>query len=129
MNNKQLPRSGKKRIDQMFGKIIYIIENVLGVIYKKEDLRDPDDRRIRLKGFLSEEHKEAYIRHCPPDNPVEKNLLHEALHALFPTIRPPSNKREVKILCREEYYWKNFTLEHRRYLRRYIPRHTVKKEP
>lgn len=129
MKNKQLPRSGKKRIDLMFEKVIYIIENVLEAIYKKEDLRDPDDRRIRLKGFLSEEHKEVYIRHCPPDNPVEKNLLHEALHALSPTIRPPSDKREIKILRREEYYWKNFTVGQKRYLRRCIPKHTVKKEP
>lgn len=125
-----VPLSGNRRVDKKFRKIVSVIKNKFKAIYRKKTLRDPDDRRTYLKGLISHGHKEVYIVHEPPHAPATKNLLHEALHAIHPTFRgPPSQKREERICRLEEYYWTRFTNEQKKLLQRYIPKHTVKKDP
>lgn len=125
-----LPCSGNKRVDNKFRKIISVIKNKFKAIYRKKTLRDPNDRRTYLQGLISHGHKEVYIVHEPPHAPATKNLLHETLHAIHPTSRkPPSRKREERICRLEEYYWARFTDEQKKLLQRYVPKHTVKKDP
>lgn len=125
-----LPLSGNRRVDNKFRKIVNLLKHKFKAIYRKKILRDPDDRRKHLKGLISHGHKEVFIVHEPPDEPAVKNLLHEALHAIHPTFRnPPSKKREERIRRLEEYYWARITEEQKKLLQRYIPKHTVKKDP
>ncbi|QQG45667.1 MAG: hypothetical protein HYW89_01980 [Candidatus Sungiibacteriota bacterium] len=84
---RRLPLSGNQHTDWEFRKIVDIVENVFEIIRKKRFLRDPDDRRKRLLGFLSlavheGERTQVYVGHNK-ENPPAKNLIHEALHALY----------------------------------------------
>ncbi|MBI2056472.1 MAG: hypothetical protein HYT37_03780 [Candidatus Sungbacteria bacterium] len=123
----KFPFSGKKRIDNMFRKIICAIEQ-LEAIYRKDDLIvAPDNPNQLLHGIMTHGHKSVYLTHDPPDTPAAKVLLHEALHKL--SKRRINCETNDQIFRREEYYWHNFTKKQQRYLGRYIPRHTVKREP
>ncbi len=123
----KLPLSGKKRIDIMFRRVIRTIEK-LEAIYKKDGLiTAPDNPNQQLHGIMTHGHKSVYLTHDPPDTPATKVLLHEALHKLSKCHIDCETKD--LIFRREEYYWQNFTKNQRRYLNRYIPKHTVKREP
>lgn len=121
---RRLPLSEDSIVDAVFADIVYIIENVLDKIYRKVELRDSDDRRKRLYGFLSEGHKEAYVTHNPPHHPATKNLIHESLHALYPDF-----VWERRIRRHERNLWKRLTDDQKRFLRQFVPKHVVKKEP
>src|SRR3989344_354532 len=124
---RKFPLSGKKRIDCVFRKVIRVIEK-WKAIYKKDGfITDPRDETWLLHGYMPDGHKEVYITHHPPDTPASKVLLHEALHKLS-SVHVDCTKND-RILRREEYYWKRFTREQKIFLRNYIPKHTVKKEP
>lgn len=122
MNNKK-PLSGLCLVDWHFIEIVNAIENVLEKIYLKKVLKDTTDHRKRLLGYLGEDHKIAFIAHEPPDAPAVRNLLHEALHVTMPYV----SERRIRVL--EENLWQLLTDNQKKYLRKKVPKHHVKKEP
>mgnify|MGYP001611473317 CR=1 FL=1 len=120
---KNKPLSGIKEIDWHFIEITNVIEHVFEKIHLKKVIKDPDDRRKRLYGYLSDDHTEVYVTHAPPKQPAAKTLLHESLHAICPYVK------EARIKTLEKHLWKRFTDNQKRHLRRYVPKHMTRKEP
>lgn len=117
------PLSDSKLADWLFIEIVNAIDNIRQKIHLKKVLKDPDDRRKRLYGYLASGHKEVYITHCPPNATAARNLLHEALHIVLPYTK------ERRILVLEEALWRNLTDNQKRFLRRKIPNFITTKEP
>ncbi|MDP3710720.1 MAG: hypothetical protein Q8R29_03320 [bacterium] len=124
---RKIPLSGDRLVDWEFRRIIYVLDNIVEFIKKKKVLRDPDDRRKRLLGFLMTGHKVIYLssnkRYCP----LAKTLIHEALHVLYPPYI--SRVPHRCIFQKEEILWLRFTEAQKRFLRSYIPKHEVKTDP
>jgi hypothetical protein len=117
------PFSDNKLVDWLFIEVANAIDNVVKKIYLIKTLKDPDDRRKRLYGYLCKGHEETYITHRPPHATATQNLLHEVLHV----INPRSTERRIRVL--ESILWRSLTDNQKRYLRRKIPKFATKKEP
>ncbi len=122
------PRSDDKWVDWEFYRIIYIIENILRFIRAKKILRDPDNRRKTIYGLLMND-KEVWLSLAGKKKggkhyPAARILLHEVLHVLYQAVIPHST-----IYSKENILWRRLTDEQKRFLRRYVPRRTVKTEP
>ena len=122
--SKKYPFSGDKLVDTLFLMLLEALKNEVQAIHMKNILRDPDDKRKELFGILTEER--IYLgkrKHRKKEEPLVKTLIHELLHVILSR----SNHRFIRGL--EQQFWIRFTDSQKRYLRNFIPRHTVKKEP
>lgn len=120
---RRIPLTGNREVDRLFRKIVRIVRGGGVRIHKVKILRDPDNRRKQMAGFLCEGHREMYVIHEPPDWPAQKILIHEGLHVLHDELK------EDVIEGLEEFLWDNLTDAQKVYLRRFIPKHFVKRDP
>jgi len=124
VQKKKYPLSGNTIVDEWFLTLIDALKKGIEAIHLKQVLRDPDDLRKELFGLLTE--GKIYLgkrKHRNKKEPLVKTLIHELLHEVLPI---SSHKR---IRNFEKFLWILFTDNQKRYLRRYIPKHTVKKDP
>ena len=124
---RKIPLSGDRLIDWEFRRIVYVLDNIVAFIRKKKVLRDPDDRRKKLLGFLASGHRIIYLSPHKHECPLAKTLIHEALHILYPPRVSPVPHR--CIFQKEDILWLRFTESQKRFLRSYIPKHEVKTDP
>lgn len=123
---RKFPLSGDHLVDVFFRTLIDVLDGDLEAIYMKKDLRDPDNRKRRLFGILMRDEKRIYLgksKHKKYNEPLVKSLIHELLHQIFP------HTMHKRIRLFEAMLWIRFTDSQKRFLRKYIPKHTVKKEP
>lgn len=121
---RKLPLSGDSLIDLEFKILVETLEREISAIRLKKVLRDPDDRRKDLLGLLTE--GKIYLgkrSHRVYQEPMVRTLIHELKHAS----RPPIREKRIRQLAK--YYFARFTDQQKRFLRSYIPKHEVKKEP
>lgn len=121
---RKLPLSGDSLVDLEFKILVDTLELEISAIRMKKILRHPDNRRKELCGFLSGD--EIYLgkhAHRQKRESLVATLIHELLH----NSRPGLRERRIRQL--EKKYFARFTDQQKRFLRRYIPKHDVKKEP
>ena len=124
--NKSIPLSGDILIDTFFEIFVEALEKTIESVRVKGILRDPDDRRKELHGLLVE--GKIYLgkrKHRRKRSSFVGTLIHELLHV----ITDVEVVREVKVLKLEKIFSIRFTDAQKRYLRKYIPKHEVKREP
>ncbi|KKU04617.1 MAG: hypothetical protein UX07_C0031G0003 [Parcubacteria group bacterium GW2011_GWA2_45_30] len=119
----KIPLSGDRKTDSLFRRIVQALKNRKIKVYRVKIIRDPDNPRKELAGFMCLNHKEIYVIHELPDWPGQQNLIHEALHILFPFAW------HDKIDRLEFFLWKHFNDKQKKYLKRFIPGHCVKCNP
>lgn len=120
----RMPLSGDKAIDTLLTILIVRFKKEIKAIHLKEVLRDPVNPRQELHGLFMK--RKIYLgkrRHKLKNTPLASTLIHELLHRVLP------GRHEEYILDRENFMWVRLTDAQKSYLRRYIPKHTVKKEP
>ncbi|MEK7520871.1 MAG: hypothetical protein AAB560_02215 [Patescibacteria group bacterium] len=117
------PRSGDQLTDWFFRNCLFVLNNIVARISKKENLRDPDRRWRKLDGLLLTESDEVYLEAGLHINDRLVTLIHECLHILLP------ETRENKILQLEKILWRRFTHDQKKIIKTYIPKHKVKKGP
>lgn len=119
----RIPLTGNKEVDLPFCRIVRAVRKGKVKVYKVKILRDPDNRRKEIAGFLCDGHREVYVIHELPDWPAQKVLIHEGLHFLYDEL-----KEEV-IEGLEDFFWDNLTDKQKKYLLRFVPKHFVKRDP
>lgn len=118
------PFSGDKLVDIIFKTLLEVLEKEIEVIRMKKVLRDPDNKHRELHGLLVE--GKIYLgkrRHRIKNTPLVKTLIHELIHAAIPSL----GERRVRQL--EEVLYARFTDGQKRFLRKFIPKHEVKRDP
>lgn len=123
---KKFPLSGDRLIDGIFLILVDALEKDIEAIYMKDDLRHPNNPKQKLFGFLIHDEGLVFIgknRHRQYNEPIVQTLIHELLHKVLP------HTQHLRIQLLETILWIRLTDNQKRFLRRYIPKHTVKKEP
>ncbi len=123
-SNGKPPLSGNNIFDLIFKVLLEILEKEIAAINVKRILMDPDDKTEELCGLIQE--GEIYLgkrKHKLTSSSITSTLIHELLHQALPKLR------EKRIKQFEKCLWPNLTDTQKRYLRQYIPKHEVKKEP
>lgn len=118
--------SGNKSVDWLFVRIIRALNKEAEDIHKVPILKDPDDRRKRLCGYLDDDNCiwVSTDKSCNADfEEVAKTVLHEAIHIVFP------KESEPGVRSLEKRFWKDLSEEQRKMLKSYVPRHHVKSVP
>ena len=122
-------KSSDEIANWLFVLVIQALNKNIWEIYKVKDLKDPDDRRAHLCGFLDGEENEyeIYVSARKSANPTKddmaKTLLHEVLHSLF------MKAREERILKLESLLWNSFSKPQKEMIRSYIPKRSATKKP
>lgn len=121
---RKIPRSGDCLIDTLFLILLDTLEKEITAIRMKKDLRDPDNRKIALRGLLTKGKiylgKRAHTKRQPP---IVSTFIHELWHE---TMKKTFERRISRL---EEILWMRFTEAQKRHLRQYIPKYTVKENP
>ncbi len=123
---KKLPLSGDRLVDTLFKIYIDALEKDVDAIYMKTWLRLPSNHKERAFGVWSPEENSIFLdknAHKKHKEPLSRTIIHELMHQTKP------NVRHRRIYQLEAALWPRLTDNQKRYLREYIPRHTVKKEP
>ena len=120
----RLPLSGDQLVDALFKILIDMLETKINGVHLKETIHDTDKGHKELLGVIpTKKEKRIYLnrqRHKKDKEPLVKTLIHEVLHvALWET-------REVRIESLEKILFTRLTDAQKRYLKKYIPKHTVK---
>lgn len=123
---KKYPSAGDILVDWIFKRLIYILEREL--VRKKKGLYDPDvSSRQAVLGFLYFNDRIIYLNSSKRAHPTKieltKTLVHELAHLLFPDV----SERYIKQI--EEILWIKLTNEQKKFLKRYIPKYEVTKNP
>ena len=121
---KALPLSGNRLIDIIFKILIETLEKEIESINVKKVLHDSDNPGKELCGLLIE--GRIYLgksAHHKSREPIVSTLIHELLHEIM----APVNEKRVEQL--ERVLWPMLTDAQKRYLKQYIPKHVVKKQP
>ena len=118
------PRSGDAFLDTLFFIMIDALEKHVRAIYAKKQLRDPDTNAA-LSGLLMCEDDEIYLKKQSRKdrNQMVSALVHEVLHFIMP------RTFEEKIERMERILMTRLTDEQKKYLRGFLPKHVVKKNP
>ncbi len=124
---KKIITSGDRLVDWIFRRFVEFLNYEVMAIRKKKGLRDPDDHHCKaLRGFLTVD-DEIYlsaskVQHRNKDEMLE-TLIHEVSHLLFEDVK------ERHIAQLENILGLKFTDEQKRILKKFIPKHTVKRGP
>ena len=128
------PRSGDPLTDWFFGQLVHALKGEHVIINRKRHLADPDDRsRTAVRGLMDPfVHPAGGFIHIlinpardanrTRDDEVE-TLMHELAHVIMPGVS------ERGILRLERVLVGNLTAHQRRYLKGFLPRHTIKHYP
>lgn len=129
----RLPVSGNPLVDWMFRRLVYFLKRRVDEIKKSKKLRNPNDRRRIMYGYLEVDrefsHRLAraviFLRKSDDDthDDLGQYLVHELSHFICPLVGEEDIYRLEKIL------WQLFTLEQKKIIRSYIPKHTIEKDP
>ena len=123
---RKLPVAYRGLTDAMFDLMIYTIEKIIRDVRTKHILRHPEDKRKTVLGLATSDGivwLSRSKRHVKKE-PMVKTLIHEVLHHIYAGGVP-----HYHVYRMEKILWRRFTEEQKRFLRQYIPRHTVKSEP
>ena len=125
---RKLPLSGDRLVDILFLVLLDTLEKQITAIHVKEILRDPDNHKKTIFGILTQNQNEDLIfigkeKHRRHNEPIVQTLIHELLHHTLPGI---THRRIYQLEAR---IWPRLTDSQKRFLRKYVPKHTVKKEP
>ena len=119
--------SGDQVVDWLFNQVVYFLKRK-STIYKVKDLRDPDDRRHRLTGYIiscGNRHK-IWIEGLTCIHVKQRTVFHEGLHA-FMRVEEELGKRGIETL--EEILWPRLSRSQQEVFKKYIPKHYVFKRP
>ncbi len=123
---RKFPSSGDRLIDGLFRMLIDVREKDIVAVYMKKDLRNPVNPKQKVFGILVRDEGRIFLgkdNHKKHNEPILQTLIHEILHQALPTTpHDRINQLETAI-------WPRFTDNQKRFLRKYIPKHVVKKEP
>ncbi|MEK7480756.1 MAG: hypothetical protein AAB604_01475 [Patescibacteria group bacterium] len=123
----ELPYCGDRGADSVFRRVVHFLRTTK--VYRKDVIFDPHRPRCQLYGRICRGHKEVFVVHRPPHYPAARNLLHEGLHAIH-AIYESGVGRETAIENLENKLWcELLTYKQKCFLGRFVPRHSVKKEP
>ncbi len=128
----RLPRSGDALVDWHFQQIIYFLKNkVDGIFLKDKYLKDPYKKRVILEGYIYINIKGRAVIFISSAKNVHsdrkmmgKTLTHEVTHGFLKDC-----VHEKNILRLENLLWDSFTLEQKRMIISFLPKHKVKKAP
>lgn len=121
------PLSGDALIDTIFLIMTDAIKKHVKAIRMKQKLKDPDTSQA-LYGLLIYDENAIYIERPGGRGQKEKDrtlstLIHEVLHLIM------RRSFERRILRLEKVLMIRLTSEQKKYLRGFLPKHNVKKEP
>lgn len=117
------PLSGDQFVDFTFRQLIVILDEIIDIIRVKSDLRDPDDPREGLWGLLTEDNK-IFLEANASSKTILHYFIHELAHALYhEKMKERAIRQVTRILC------KRLTEDQKKILKRYLPRHRVKRGP
>lgn len=119
---KGILKSGFKRVDRLFARVIRTLNRKTVFIYLKPRLKFSKRSKRMIAGLYSETDCGAFEIFISTSktanfglNEKVSTLCHEALHIIFP------NKKEKTILALEDLLWRNLTYEQRKLLKSFIP--------
>lgn len=131
-NAKGPPLCGDRLVDLLFKMILDAIYYRILSIKKKKNLTDPDEKnpkkkRETLYGLHCPDTKEIYLSASKCKHPTKMSmipaLIHEILHEITDNIFHHRIYQLEKILALR------FSDTQKRYLRKFIPKHEVKRGP
>lgn len=131
-NKRGPPLSGDHLVDWHFRLILDAIRKQMVSIKKKKILTDPDEkdpqkRRKTLYGLYDPETKEIFLSASKCKHPTKMSMVRSLIHEIYHKITPDIfHNRLYRI---ENILMIRFTDEQKRYLKKFIPRHEVKKGP
>lgn len=117
---------GDEVVDWLFNQVIYFLKRK-STIYKVKDLRDPDDRRHRLSGYIisSGNRHKIWIDGQLCIHGKQRTIFHEGLHTFLPSVE--GGKRGILTL--EKILWPKLNRKQKELLKSFIPKHYVSKRP
>lgn len=132
-NNKRgPPLSGDYLVDWHFRLILDAIHKQMVSVKKKKVLTNPDEkdpkkRRETLYGLYDRKTKEVFINASKCKHPTKMSMVRALIHEIYHKITP--NIFHNRIYRIENILMARFTDEQKRYLKKFIPKHEVKKGP
>lgn len=131
-NNKRgPPLSGDHLVDWHFRLILDAIHRMVSIKKKKvltdPDEKDPQKRRKTLYGLYMPETKEVFISASKCKHPTKMSMVRTLIHEIYHKITPDVWERRIYRI--ENILMTRFTDEQKRYLKKFIPKHEVKKSP
>ncbi|MBI2635485.1 MAG: hypothetical protein HYW79_02995 [Parcubacteria group bacterium] len=131
-NKRGPPLSGDHLVDWHFRLILDAIHRQMVSVKKKKiltnpDHKDPQKRRETLYGLYDYETKEVFISASKCKHPTKMSMVRALIHEIYHKITPDVLEKRVYRI--ENILMIRFTDEQKRYLKKFIPRHEVKKGP
>lgn len=131
-NGKGPPLSGDYLVDWHFRLILDVIYRQIISIKKKRvltnpDVKNPQKRRETLYGLYDYETKEIFISASKCKHPTKMSMVRALIHEIYHKITPEIFHNRIYRI--ENILMTRFTDEQKRYLKKFIPRHEVKKGP
>ena len=131
-NIKKLPLSGDRLVDLLFKMMLDAINYRILSIKKKKivtnpDEKDPKKKRETLYGLHYPATKEIYLSASKCKHPTKMSMVPALIHELLHEIT--DNVFHHRIYQLERALKLRLTDEQKRYLRKFIPKHEVKKGP
>lgn len=126
------PLCGDRLVDLLFKMVLDAIHYRISSIKKKKILTDPDEKDPRKKretlyGLHDPNTKEIYLNASKCKHPTNMSMVPALIHEIYHEIMPDVFHRRIYQM--EQVLKIRFTEEQKRYLRKFIPKHEVKKGP
>ena len=132
-NNKRgPPLCGDHLVDWHFRLILDSINKQIVSIKKKKvlidpDTKDPKKRRKTFRGLYDPDTKEIFLNSSKCAHSTRMSMVESLIHEIYHHITPGIFHSRIYRI--ENILMVRFTDEQKKYLKRFIPRHEVKKGP
>lgn len=126
------PLCGDRLVDLFFKLLIETMRYRIVSIKKKKNITDPNEKdpkkkRETLYGLYDPNTKEVFLSASKCKHPTKMSMIPALIHEIFHEIMP--GVFHCRIYQLERVLKIRFTEEQKRYLRKFIPKHEVKKGP
>ena len=131
-NGKSPPLCGDRLVDLLFKMTLDAIYYRISSIKKKKvltnpDEKDPKERRRTICGIYDPVTKEVYLSASKCKHPTKMSMIPALIHEIFHEIMPDVFHHRIYQL--ERVLKIRFTDKQKRYLKKFIPKHEVKRGP